>query len=309
MSERPPSPGAPAPAGGAQDHAMRGIVAMFACVAAFSCMDALLKVFAAHYPPLQVSAMRGAASLPFVLAPLLWSGRLAELRPRTLSLHLLRGLIGVAMLGTFVFALGKGSLTEVYAVQMFAPLLIVALAVLLLGERADAGSWLAVVAGLAGVLLVLQPRPGAMPPDAGLAAVACALLYALAAITVRRLATTDTSASMVFSFLFIIAVVCGVLALPGWVPILREHWPWLAGVGLLGAIGQHTITIAFKYAPASKIAPIEYTALLWGLAIDAVFWRRVPTWTVLTGSAIVVGAGLYVVHRERVARARGTRAN
>ena len=60
-------------------------------------------------------------------------------------------------------------------------------------------------------------------------------------------------------------------------------------------------------APASRIAPIEYTALLWGLAIDAVFWQRLPTWTVLAGSAIIVGAGLYVVHRERVADARAAR--
>jgi drug/metabolite transporter (DMT)-like permease len=291
------SPGAPA--SGA--HVLRGVLAMFVCVAAFSFMDALLKVFAAHYPPLQVSAMRGAASLPFVVVPLLWAGRLAELRPRTPWLHLLRGLIGVLMLGTFVYALGKGSLAEVYAIQMFAPLLIVALAVLMLGERADAGSWGAVVAGLVGVLVVLRPQPGAMPLDAGLAAAACALFYALAAITVRKLARTDSSASMVFSFLLLVAIFCGVLSIGGWVPIRAEHWPWLAGVGLLGAIGQHTITIAFKHAPASAIAPIEYTALLWGLAIDAVFWRHFPTTAVLAGSAIIVGAGLYVVHRSRVA--------
>ena len=83
---------------------------MFIAVAAFSFMDALLKTFSAHYPPLQVSAIRAAASLPFVLLPLCLAGRLAELRTRRPGMHLLRGLLGVAMLATFVFAL-SGTVT------------------------------------------------------------------------------------------------------------------------------------------------------------------------------------------------------
>ncbi len=291
------APGSSGPA----EHRLRGVLAMFLAVAAFSCMDALLKVLAGHYPPLQVSAMRGAASLPFVLAPLIWSGRLAELRPRRIGLHLVRGVLGVLMLGTFVYALSEGSIAEVYSIQMFAPLLIVLLAVLLLKEKTNPGNWFAVVAGLAGVLIVLRPVPGGMPLLAGLAAAACALFYALAAITVRMLARTDTAASMVFTFLLLVAVFCGVLAAPTWVGIRADHWPWLAGVGLLGAIGQHAITDAFRNAPASTLAPIEYTALLFGLGIDAVFWRHWPTSTMLVGSAIIVGAGLYVVNRERLA--------
>jgi drug/metabolite transporter (DMT)-like permease len=182
---------------------------------------------------------------------------------------------------------------------MAAPLLIVLLAALLLGERVDLGRWLAIGAGLAGVLVILRPSTSGLELVAGLAAVASALCYAVAAITARLLTRTDGSSSMVFSFLLVMALVCGALAAPGWVAIEPAHWGWIAGVGLLGTIGQHSITEAFRFAPASTVAPIEYTALLWGIGIDWVFWSSIPSATMLAGAALVIGAGLYVAWRER----------
>jgi drug/metabolite transporter (DMT)-like permease len=277
----------------------RGVLAMFVAVAAFSFMDALLKVFAAHYPPLQVSAIRALASLPFVVAPLAWGGRLAQLRPTRVLPHLLRGLLGVVMLATFVYALRGQSMADVYSIYMAAPLLIVMLAALLLRERVDAGRWLAILVGLAGVIVILQPTGSGLAFLAGLAAVVSALCYALAVIVARAMTRTETSPSMVFSFLLVVALVCGALAAPGWVAIQAVHWPWILAVGVLGTIGQHYITEAFRHAPASTVAPIEYTALLWGMGIDWVFWSTHPSATMLAGAALVIGAGLYVAWRER----------
>ena len=278
--------------------AARGVLAMFIAAAAFSFMDALLKLFAAHYPPLQVSAIRALASLPFVVAPLAWRGRLGELRPTRVWPHLLRGLLGVVMLSTFIFALRGQSIADVYAIYMAAPLLIVALAALLLGEHVDLGRWLAILAGLAGVLVILQPGASGLERVAGLAAVGSAFCYALVAILARTMTRTESSPAMVFSFLLVAAVACGALSLPNWVTILSAHWPLILAVGILGTIGQHAITEAFRYAPASTVAPIEYTALLWGMGIDWVFWDTTPSTAMLLGAALVVSAGLYVVWRE-----------
>ncbi len=272
---------------------------MFIAVAAFSMMDALLKVFAGHYPPLQVTAIRGAASLPFVVVPLLASGRLAELRPVNWPLHLLRGVLGVVMLGTFIAALRTGSLSSVYSIYMSAPLLIVVLAALMLGEKVDAGRWAAVAVGLAGVLIILQPSADSVSLRVGLIAAVSATCYALAVIVARLLTRTDTSASMVFSFLAFVALVSGLLAAPDWRPILASHWLVIAAIGLFGAVGQHAITEAFRHAPASTVAPIEYTALLWGLGIDWIFWQTTPALHMLAGAALVSAAGIYVARRAR----------
>ncbi|MBU6377807.1 MAG: DMT family transporter [Gammaproteobacteria bacterium] len=277
----------------------RGVAAMFIAVAAFSFMDALLKLFASHYPPMQVTAIRGAASLPFVLLPLWYSGRLAELRPQRIGLHIVRGLIGIVMLATFVLALRDGSLAAVYSIYMAAPLLIAAMAAIWLGERVDSGRWLAIVVGLAGVLIILQPRADGLPLLAGIAATVSALAYALAAITARLLTRTERSPSIVFVFLVILTVVAGALAIPDWVPIRDTDWGLIAAAGALGAAGQHYITEAFRHAPAAVVAPVEYTALLWGLSIDWVAWAVLPNGTMLGGAALVIAAGIYVAWRER----------
>lgn len=277
----------------------RGVAAMFIAVAAFSFMDALLKLFASHYPPMQVTAIRGAASLPFVLLPLWYAGRLAELRPQRIGLHIVRGLIGIVMLATFVLALRDGSLAAVYSIYMAAPLLIAAMAAIWLGERVDSGRWLAIVVGLAGVLIILQPRADGLPLLAGIAATVSALAYALAAITARLLTRTERSPSIVFVFLVILTVVAGALAIPDWVPIRDSDWGLIAAAGALGAAGQHYITEAFRHAPAAVVAPVEYTALLWGLSIDWVAWAVLPNGTMLGGAALVIAAGIYVAWRER----------
>ena len=283
---------------------MRGILAMLAAVAFFSLMDAQLKLLAAHYPPLQVSFLRGATSLPFVLLPILLRGRLARLRPVNVRLHLLRGVLSVVMLGSFVYAVRESSLATTYSIFMCAPLVVAALSAQMLGERVTRLQWTAIGVGLAGVLLMLRPEGAQWISVGSVAAVVAALCYSLAVITLRVLARTDTTESMVFSFTFLLAVGAGLLSIPGWTPVLWAHWPLLAGVGLLGSLGQHFITEAFRNAPASVVTPFEYTALLWGVLLDLVVWGVLPGAVTLVGGAIVIGAGLFLIRREAVSRSR-----
>jgi len=89
------------------------------------------------------------------------------------------------------------------------------------------------------------------------------------------------------------------------VPIVAGHWPWIVAIGLTGWAGQYLITEAFRLAPAALVAPYEYTAMVWAVGIDWVVWQTLPGARTLIGSAIVVGAGLYLLHRERRARSNG----
>jgi drug/metabolite transporter (DMT)-like permease len=284
---------------------LRGIAAMLAAAGFFAGMDAFLKLFSVHYPPLQVSAMRGAASVPFVLLPLLVSGRLREIRPVRWQIHLLRGVLAIAMLSTFIYSLRTLPLADAYAVFLAAPLLVTALSGPMLGERVDAKRWAAIVGGMVGVLVLLRPSGSGLTMLGALAAFAAALCYAFAAISVRVLTRTDTTASMVFWFMILLTVCAGALALPTWVPFRAEHWPWLLGVGILGALGQHFITEAFRLAPASTVAPFEYTALVYAIGIDWFVWRHAPNTLMFVGGGIIVACGLYLVHRERQTRRLG----
>jgi RarD protein len=273
---------------------------MLIAVGTFAVMDGMLKILAARYPATQVAGLRGLASMPFLLGLYALRGRLNRLRMRTPRLHALRGVLGVLMMLGFVYAVARQSLTGVYAIYMIAPLLIVALAAALLREKVDAGRWLAVLLGLAGVWIMLQPAATDFKRSAAFAAFGSALCYALSAITARRLTQTDSSESMIFSFLVVVAVACLALAWPGWVEVQARDWLLLAAIGIFGAIAQHCITDAFRYASASTLAPMEYTALVYGLIIDWTIWSSTPTAVVLTGGLLIVAAGLYVVRRESV---------
>jgi len=283
----------------ASEH-MRGIVAMLVAIAFFAVMDAQLKLLAGHYGPMQVAFLRGVSSLPFVLLPILLRGRLARLRPVNVRLHLMRGLLSVVMLGSFIFAVRESSLATTYSIFMCAPLVVAALSAPMLGERVAGAQWGAIAVGFAGVLLMIAPRGGGEWVSLGaLAAVVAVATYSLSVVTLRLLSRTDTTESMVFWFSVLLSVGAGLLAIPAWVPLDLDHWPLFVGVGVTGALGQHFITEAFRHAPAAVVAPFEYTALLWGVALDLVIWRVLPGAVTLGGGAIVIGAGLYLLARER----------
>jgi drug/metabolite transporter (DMT)-like permease len=191
------------------------------------------------------------------------------------------------------------SLADAYSIFFVAPLLVTAFAVPILGEQVDWRRWLAIGVGLAGVLAMLRPSGTSLTALGTIGALLSAVAYALSAISVRVLTRTDTTASMVFWFLVLLTIFSSLLAAPGWMPIRAGDWAWIGALGVLGSIGQHFITEAFRHAPASVIAPFEYTALIWGLGIDWLFWDVLPGGRMLIGGCVIISAGLYLIWRER----------
>ena len=139
------------------ERPMKAIVLMLCAVATFSGMDALLKALSQHYPPMQVVTLRGLCSIPFMLLPLLVTGRLSALKPVRLGMHFLRGVLMILVLGTFVYAVRALSLANAYAIFLAAPLIVTALSVPLLGEHVGWRRWVAVCVGLVGVITMLRP--------------------------------------------------------------------------------------------------------------------------------------------------------
>lgn len=281
-------------------HRWPAIALMLIAVGTFSLMDAGLKLLSAHYPPFQVAALRGASSLPLVLAWALATTGLAPLLRVRWSLHLLRGVLGVTMMASFVYALRTLPLSTAYSIFFIAPLLITALSVPFLGERVGPRRWGVIAVGLLGVLVLLRPTGAGMWSLAALAVLLAALMYAISAVTVRLLARSDSTQAMMVWLLVLMALGAGLLAWPHWVPI-RGADAWLiCGVGVAGAFGQYAITEAFRLGEASLIAPLEYTALVWGVLLDATLWGVLPDAVTWIGAGIIVASGLYLLRRERV---------
>lgn len=278
----------------------RAALLMLVSVALFALMDAGLKTLSAHYPPFQVAAMRGLSSLPLVLGWALASAGAGALLRVRWPLHLVRGVLGIVMMASFVYALKRLPLSTAYSIFFVAPLLITALSVPILGEHVGPRRWTAIAVGLLGVLVVLRPTGEGVLTLAGLAVLVAAFGYAVSAILVRVLARTDSTQATTFWLLALMALGAGLLAWPGWVPLRGEHAAIIAGIGIAGALGQYTITEAFRNGEASLVAPLEYSALVWGVLLDLSLWGVLPDGLTWLGAAIIVGSGLYLIRRERV---------
>ena len=284
-------------------RSLKAIAFMLVAVAAFSGMDALLKLLSAHYPPMEVVALRGAAAVPFMVIPLLLMGRLRLLKPVRMGMHLLRALLQLFVLVTFVYGVRALSLADCYAIFLSAPLIVTALSVPLLGEHVGWRRWVAISFGLVGVLTMLRPSASNLVSLGAVAALLSATGYAFNAIALRIVTRTDATVSVTFWMISLMTVMALSLALPNWIPIRGEDWALLAAIGFFSAIAQHLITEAFRNAPPSVVAPFEYTALLWGIGIDRVIWQVFPTSRVYIGGGIVIASGLYLIWREHVRRA------
>jgi len=281
---------------------LRSITAMLVAVGCFSLMDTVLKLLAAHYPALQVAALRGLVALPLVILFVTWRrawGRMWQLR---WPLHLLRGVLAVGMIGLFTYGVRGLPLANAYTLFFVAPLMITVLAVPFLGERVPPAHWWAVAMGLVGVLVALRPSPDAFLGWAGLAVLGAAACYAASAVAGRLLCRTDAPESLVLWTMVLLSLLAGALAAPSWVDLQADHLGLLAALGLTGFAGQLAITEAFRHGQASAVAPFEYTALAWGIGLDYALWAVLPDGYTLSGAAIIIVAGLYLLRHEKVHR-------
>jgi drug/metabolite transporter (DMT)-like permease len=273
---------------------------MIAAVFVFSIMDALMKRLSAHYGALQIACLRSLSSLAFLLIPVAWKRSWVNLKASGPLLHAVRGLLGIVMLWSFVFAVHRLTLAQTYSLFLAAPLLMTALSVPIHGERVTGRRWLVILCGMSGVLLILQPwGNGAFSMVAAAAAAVATVCYSLSALTVRTLGRRNSSMAMVVWYLGLVGVGSGALAVNEWQTVRSDDWIWLAAIGVTGGLGQLWLTDAFRRAPPSVVGPFEYTAMLWAFGIDWIFWSASPSASLLTGAAIVVGSGIVVILDER----------
>ncbi len=280
-------------------------------VALFSAMDAAMKELVAvrGHPALAATFWRYVAALPVIL--LFWwrAGRPA-VRASGLPLHILRGAVIAASAVLFFRALAVLPLAEAVALAFVAPLMIPPLAALLLRERLAPASLAAGSAGFLGVAVATGLDPAEIPSERrlGIAAVlASAFLYALAIVLTRRLAPRDGPSVVSLLGAVVPALVLLpplLLTVPGpaRLPPAGDAGLVLAA-GLFGAVALQLIARAFAQAEAQRLAPFEYTALLWAALFGFALFSEPLTGRTAAGAAIIAAACLWQARRAAAAPA------
>lgn len=209
----------------------------------------------------------------------------------------IRAALSVPMVWCFFIGLKSMALAEAITIAFVAPLFITMLSQPLLGERIGIRRWSAVAIGFAGVLVALRPGFG-VSTTGQLLVLISAFCYALSMVLVRRFSGREPTHNIYFYGSIGSLIVSAALAGPVWVTPDPTDWGLLILVGFWGAIGGYAVIRAYRHGEASMLAPIEYTALIWSMVFDLILFKLTPVPAVLIGAAIIIGANLYVAHRE-----------
>ena len=272
-----------------------GIVLYLVGIFFFALNDALGKWLMTGYGVGQLMLVRSLAA-GLIIAPLVWRSdeRVADFRQWRLKLLRVLCLAGDSF--SFFFATKSMPLADVMTYYMAAPLIITALSVPLLRERVEMFRWVAVLAGFAGVAIALQPSSAAFSPSA-LIALFGATSFAVA-MTLTRL-IRDTQWLPLVAWQFSGAALIGAVASPiAWVRPTLFDIALMVLTGLAAMVCFTCVTRAFRLAPASLLAPFQYTALVWAMLMGWLVWRDVPTVPILIGNAVIIASGLYVWFKE-----------
>lgn len=286
---------------------LTGIALKMLSALAFTLMSAGIKWLGTGFPTGQIVFFRSA----FALVPLgIWlawqGGLLASVRTSNLKGHLVRGIISSCGMFSGFVALSYLPLSDAIAIGFAAPLITVVLAAILLKEAVAAYRWVAVAVGFGGVLVMLFPSlrlggpgmPGASALGAG-AALLGAFCSAAATIQVRRLTATERTGAIVLYFSLMTTTLGLATIALGWTVPSGPELALLVAIGILGGIGQILLTQSFRFADASLVAPFDYATMIFALPIGWVLFEQLPDRYVVVGGAVVAGAGVFVIWRER----------
>jgi drug/metabolite transporter (DMT)-like permease len=273
----------------------------------FTVMAVLIRWLGDAVPLGEIVFCRSFFALIPVVVIYAWRGQLkTAVKTKRPFGHIGRGLIGAGGMFFNFGALALLPVADATAISFAGPLATVVLAAVVLRERVRIYRWSAVMVGFIGIIIMLAPHLSIGAGDGPVFTGGLGSLYALmgalctagAVVQTRRLTDSETTSSIVFYF----SVSCAVFGLITW-PLgwTMPAWPQavaLVASGISGGLAQLAMTESYRHAPASFIAPFDYFTMIWAVALGFLVFQEIPEISVLTGAAVVIAAGLFVIWRE-----------
>lgn len=268
----------------------------------FSLMFALIKLLGKSYPAGEILFCRSFFALIPLLPVIIRSGGLRVLETKKPYQHLTRSLMGLCSAFFCIESLKLLPLGEATTIFYSAPLITTIMATPLLGEKISRTKVMAVISGFLGVLYMMQPQLSSNLTGA-IMALASALGSGLVSIELRRMGATEKSITIVVYFMLACSL-AGLATMPFQMVVPNWHdGAILLGIGVVGGIAQIAMTEAYHQAPASTVAPISYTSLIWALIFDFCLFAKAPNRGALIGALVIALSGIFVVRPQKKAAA------
>lgn len=283
-----------------ENHLIAGILLVLVGYFTFALNDAMGKWLVASFSVGQVLFVRSIGSF-LVLAPLMVKqGAGPLLRPERPGLQLLRASLATLETGLFYAAVMYLPLADVMTFYLAGPIFTAALSYFFLGEKVGWRRSLAIGIGFVGVVIALRPTSASLSLPS-LFALTGSLAFSVIIILTRTLRATSDTTLVTWQTAGAL-VVGGVFSIASWNQPTSMEWGALLLLGIVSCCAHLMITRSLKLAPASVLAPLQYTLLLWAVIFGWAFFGDIPDNQILVGSAIIVLAGLFIFHRQKVVK-------
>jgi len=278
-----------------------GILLMVGSTIVFALQDGISRHLAGAYNTWMVVMIRYWFFAAFVifLAARSRGGLRAATRTEQPVLQIFRGLLLAGEVCVAIYGFTVLGLIQSQAVFICYPLLVAALSGPVLGEKVGWRRWVAIGIGLVGVMIILQPGVGVFNPAAIIPLIS-ALMFALYGLLTRYVAQRDTAATSFFWTGVAGAVMMTAIGIWFWQPMIGTDWIWMSILCVTGVLGHWLLIKCYEVAEAGAVQPFAYFHLIWASILGMTVFGEVLRDNILIGAALIVGAGLFTLWRERV---------
>ncbi len=282
-----------------------GYIFVLLAISIFSIQDALSKHLGGLYPPVLITMIRywAFATFAIALASRSQGGLLAAAKTKRPVLQILRGVLLAFQIVIVIFSFATVGLAHSQAIFSSGPLFVALLSMPLLGERVGWRRWTAIIIGLLGVLLILEPGSSSFDLKL-LIPLASSLIFAIYVISTRLVSRDDTAMTS-----FFYTGVAGAVAITAigpfyWTALAPQDWVWMLMLCITGTTSHFFLIKAYELLDAAEVQPLTYLQLVFASIIGVVVFGETIGLNVIAGSAIVVCAGIFTVWRESVVARR-----
>jgi drug/metabolite transporter (DMT)-like permease len=279
------------------DNPLRGIGLSLLAGIIFCVADTIAKKLATQMAIVQITWTR---YIVFACMALLLTTQVrgSSFYTRAPKLQIARGMCLVCSSLLFILGIRDVGLAEAATIGFLGPIVVTFLSIILLGETVDWRRWLALAAGMLGVLIVLRPGTGAFRPE-GLYRVASAMFWAGGVILTRKMTRTERSETTMFWSAIFGLVMLSVIVPFHFAPPTRVQLLMSVGQGILSSLGQWLVILSLRITPVSTLAPYSFMQLLWTTIAGFLAFGALPDQWTIVGAGVIVGSGLYTANRER----------
>ena len=296
----------------------KGMIFALVGYSAFTFSDTAVKYIAPYYPPLQLVCIQTAiASLGILLSAKFLGGWTGGRNLREMKYHAIRALMNILVCILIFYSFTMLSLASIYAMIFTKPFFAAILAVIFYKERVNLPRWLAIIIGFIGVLVILQPGPDSFRPQL-LVPLMAGFFLAIMFLTARSLKQASPFIICFYPILgtFILALPFAIFGTPDFhillttgefnmaysQPVQPQHIPFFMATALFATTGVLCVSLAFRVASASQVAPFMYIEMVWGLIFGFFIFSDIPDVWMLVGTVVIIASGLYLILLERSKR-------